>query len=190
MAPQNATDDGRTDTKRFTDDVSGDELIEGDRIAPALIPHSPNIDVGEPVAAHMAGRFDEDDDRTFEVRTIISRERRPWGDVQNALVYDPDADLLIRLSGHTGSAAMNQKERDWKVRDIGEKMVVNDMWDGDLRDVADEESYVKQWVEVLSQDLAHDHARDDIQSFGGDKMTLCDHQGREATVQYHLEATD
>jgi len=189
MTQQNTTDaaDGRTDTERFTDGVSADELIEGDRIAPALIPHSPTIDVGEPVADHMAARPDGDDDRTFEVRTIISRERRPWGDVQNGLVYDPDADLLIRLSGHTSSGAMTQKERDWKVRGVGDTMVVDDMWDVELPDVADEDSYVRQWVEVLSQDLAHGHARDDIQSFGGDKMTLCDHQGREVKVQYHLE---
>lgn len=195
MAQNDATtaDENRDETKRFDRDLSADELIEGDRIDPALIPHSPKIDVGEPVARHQPQRYDAEDDRTFSVRLIVSRESRSYGDVQDALVYDPNADLFVRISGHTNSGAMNQKERDWKVRDIGREVVVDDVWDVEIPDLSDHETereYVEEWVEILFDGLAHGDEYEEMQSFSGKTFELRDWEDREAKIQYHLETDE
>lgn len=189
MAQQIAADGGNErDNKRFTDDVSLADVIEGDRVDPALIPHSPNIEVGDRVAANVPKQYDDTDERTFSVRLIAGGEDRR-GDVQTALVYDPEADLFARLGGHTSSGAMSQAERDWKVRDVGSEVVVADAWDIDIPDLeedGDELEFVEEWV-----DIAFDNARygDDIAElveFDGKKFTFRDYDNREARVQYEL----
>ncbi|QCC57260.1 hypothetical protein [Natrinema thermotolerans] len=187
----------RNDTKRFDGEFGLDEVIEGDRIDPAMIPRSPNIEIGETVARHLPNptrpEDGETDDREFTVR-IIARGSDRYNDVQTALVYDPEADLFARLGGHTSSGAMNQAERDWKVRDVGSEVAVTDTWDVEIPDLEGfnqtEREFIDEWVE-----LAFDNARygDDIAelvNFDGKTFRFRDHDNREATIQYELVTGD
>lgn len=194
MAENIHADGGRTETKRFEDDLALDEVIEGDRIDPALIPHSPMIEVGAEVAAHLARMNDGDDERTFSVRLIASG-KDSWGSVQTALVYDPEADLFARLGGHTKSGAMNQAERDWKVRDVGRDIEIVDQWDVDIPDLEEfgeaEEEFVAEWADILFGNIRHgDEAGDEIDMFDGKTFQLRDYDGRRAKVQYELVADE
>lgn len=190
MATQTSADGGRTANKRFSDDVSADNLAEGDRIAPELIPRSPEIEVGEDIAPHLARQYDEDEDRTFSVRLVAAGEDR-WGDVQTALIYDPDADLYIRLSGHTSSGAMNQIERDWKVRDIGREIVVEDVWNVEMQDFADDydnpQTFVEEWVEIMADNIRGGEMPAELVRFDGKTFKLEDWDNRVANVQYTLQ---
>jgi len=183
-------DDGRTEPERFDDALDASELIEGDRIDPALIPRSPKISIGEPVAVHLPRRRDDDDDRTFDVR-LVARGSDSYDDVQTALVYDPDADLFLRLSGHTSSGAWNQKERDWKVRDIGRNVEIVDQWDVEIPDLEKfgetPEEFVAEWAEMLFDNIRYgDEAGDEIDLFDGKNFQLRDYDGRRARVEYEL----
>lgn len=126
-------------TQRFEDDLDLAAVNEGDRIDPALIPRSPKIDVGENVAQHIPqpNPPENEDDRTFSVRLIAHGYRDQYQDVQSALVYDPEADLFARISGHTNSGAWNQKERDYKVLDVGRDVEIVDQWDVVVPDLED-----------------------------------------------------
>lgn len=188
---QKTTTDGGTErgTKRFSEDLSLADVQVGDRIDPQLVPRSPHIEVGEPVAKHLASRPDEDDDRTFSIRLIVSGYRDSYQNVQAALVYDPEADLFARLTGHTSGGAMSQKERDWKVRDVGREMVVVDQWDVEIPDLGDESEaeYVAEWVEIMADGWRHGDDYEDLERYDDKAFRLRDYDGRTAKVQYELE---
>lgn len=191
MAQQNATADGGTDRKptRITDDLSLADVHEDDRIDPALVPRSPEIDVGDPVTAHLPRQANPDDDRTYSVRLVARGEDR-WGDVQTALVYDPEADLFARLGSHTASGAMNQKERDWKVRDVGRDVVVTDTSDVEIPDLPDDEtpeSFVAEWVDIAFTNARHGDDIPELEKFDGKRFRLRDWDDRTAWVTYQLE---
>lgn len=193
MVEQTTADGGRTDTTRFDESISADELIEGDRIDPDLIPRSPEIDVGASVARHIPRHngAQNDDGRTYDVRLIAHGYRDQYQDVQVALVYDPEAELFVRLHGHTSSGAMNQLERDWKVGSVGSEIVVDDVWDVEIPDLEEfgetDEEFVTEWVSIVFDELRHGSDIEDLRKFDGKKFTLRDHDGRQARVQYHLE---
>lgn len=183
-------------TQRFEDNLDLGAVSEGDRIDPALIPRSPNIDVGENVAQHLARANgpENDDERTYSVRLIAGGSDR-FDDVQSALVFDPEAGLFARLSGHTNSGAWNQKERDWKVRDVGHDVEIVDQWDVDIPDLEPfgetEEEFVAEWADILFGNIRHgDAPGDEIDQFGGEKFQLRDYDGRRARVQYKLVTKD
>ncbi len=183
------TDSASDTTTRFENDVDLAAATEGDRIAPELIPRSPAIDVGESVSRHTQTREPgETDDRTYSVRLVVSRSDS-YDDVQDALVYDPESELFARLSGHTSSGAWNQKERDWKVRDIGADVELVDAWDIQIPDLDDydetPEEFVAEWMDILFDNAAFgDDIGGEIEDFSG--KTLRDFDNRRADVEYTL----
>lgn len=181
------------DTKRFETDLDLADATEGDRIDPAIVPRSPKIDVGESVSRHSQTPNDpeNEDDRTFSVRLVAHGYRDQYQDVQTALIYDPDADLFARISGHSSSGAWNQAERDYKVRDIGREVEIVDEWDVDIPDLDQfddtEEGFVAEWAEMLFDKIRHgEPAGDEIDGFDGKKFQLRDYDGRRARVEYEL----
>lgn len=179
-------------TQRFEDNLSLSAVSKGDRIDPALIPRSPKIDVGEMVARHIPKHNppENEDERTYSVR-LIAHGSDSYDDVQTALVYDPEADLFARLSGHTNSGAWNQKERDYKVRDVGQDVEIADQWDVEVPDLEEfgetEEEFVTEWADILFGNIRHgDEPGDELQEFDGKKFRLRDYDGRTARVQYEL----
>lgn len=179
-------------TQRFTTNFSLTAASEGDRIAPELIPSSPEMEVGDRVSRHTARPEDREqpDERTFSVRLVVSRSDS-YDDVQTALVYDPEADLFARLGGHTSSGAWNQKERDWKVRDIGSDVEVVDAWDISIPDLDDfdqaPEEFVAEWMDMLFGNAAFgDDISQQVESFDGNTLTLRDFDSRTAKVEYQL----
>jgi hypothetical protein len=184
-------------TQRFEDDLDLSAATDGDRIDPALIPRSPKISVGENVAHHLAHANDpeDEDNRTFSVRLVAHGYRDQYQDVQSALVYDPEADLFARISGHTNSGAMNQKERDYKVRDVGRDVDVVDQSDVEVPDLDEfdqtEEEFVAEWNEMLFDNIRYgDEPGDELQEFDGKQFRLRDYDGRSARVQYELVTED
>ena len=184
-------------TQRFEDDLDLTAVSEGDRIDPALIPRSPKIDVGENVAHHLAqpNGPENEDDRTFSVRLVAHGYRDQYQDVQSALVYDPEAGLFARISGHTNSGAWNQKERDYKVRDVGRDVEIADQWDVEIPDLDEfgetEGEFVAEWADILFDNIRYgDEPGDELQEFDGKKFRLRDYDGRSARVQYELITED
>jgi len=184
-------------TQRFEDDLDLSAVNEGDRIDPALIPRSPKIDVGENVARHLAKHNpqENEDDRTFSVRLVAHGYRDQYQDVQSALVYDPEADLFARISGHSNSGAWNQKERDYKVRDVGRDVEIVEQWDVEIPDLDEfgetEEEFVTEWADILFDNIRYgDEPGDEIDQFDGKKFQLRDYDGRRARVQYELVTED
>lgn len=193
---QKATADGGNGrkTKRYDDEFTLADAIEGDRIAPELIPRSPDIDVGERVERHKARPKDPEnpDDREFTVRLIAHGYRDQYQDVQSALIYDPKAELFARVTGHSSSGAWTQKERDYKVREIGREVVVKDAWDIDIPDIEDfdetPEEFVDVWVEMVFDNAAYgDDVSHELVKFDDKKFSLRDADGRSARVHYSLE---
>jgi len=184
-------------TQRFEADLDLSAVSEGDRIDPALIPNSPLIHAGEPVAQHIPKHnpADNEDDRTFSVRLIAHGYRDQYQNVQSALIYDPGADLYARISGHTYSGAMNQKERDYKVRDVGRDVEIVDQCDVEIPDLngfdETEEEFVAEWADILFDNIRYgDEPGDEIDQFDGKTFQLRDHDGRRARVQYELVTED
>ena len=176
---------------RITDTLSLAEIEVGDRIDPTLVPRSTEIEVGERIQ-NVTPAGELDGGRTYDVRLIAEADRFN-NDVIDALVYDPDAGLFARLSGHTNSAAWSQKEADWKVRDVGDDAALLDCWDVAVHDRPDGETepeYVAEWLEILVNGRAHGEFLSEVEQFNGDTMTLRDADGRRATLQYELVTED
>jgi len=190
------SDSANGSMQRFETELTLADARVGDRIAPELVPRSADFDVGDSVAPHHQHRNPEEvDNRTFSVRTVLRAETGQFGHVQSALVYDPEADLFARLSGHTSSGAMSQAERDWKVRDIGVEMSVVDVSDAEIPDLEDfdetPEEFVREWVDTLIGNARYgDDIGAEVQRFDGKSMQLRDYDNRSAWVQYELVAEE
>lgn len=145
------TTDDRTETKRFTTDsapFTAADLIEDDRIEPALVAR---------VMDGLGERRSADPDAAptqLAEATITDR----YDDVHRAILVDGESGVLVRASRHDSQSAWTQKEADWKVRALGERVTVdsaevkqdgNDEWDVD--DVAGE---AERWANVVLQDRA------------------------------------
>ena len=192
MSEMVPTDGGRTEPKRFTESIDADELIEGDRVAVELIPRNYVVDVGDNVSGYST-KLDPtgDDDRTFDVRLVAHGYRDQYQNVQSALVYDPEAELFIRLTGHSNSGAMSRKERAWTVREIGKEVIVEDVWDIEIPDIDDfdetPEEFVKVWTSVVFDMAMHgDDITNELVKYDDKKFTLRDADGRSARIHYSL----
>ena len=144
---QNAAD--RTETKRFDDEeFDATDLIVGDRIDPSLVARTLDS---------LGTTWQPDDDATptqLAEATITDR----MDDVHSAILVDAETGRLVRASRHDSNSAWNQKGADWKVRAVGDRVVVedaeverdgNDEW-GDA-DAAEE---AERWVNLVLQDSA------------------------------------
>lgn len=193
MVPTNMTQTEQTDPRRWTDELRLEEASVEDRIEPILIPRIHEFDVGDRVHDQSTRPLngDETDDRTFDVRLVAHGYNGSWQDVQNALVYDPESNLFARLSGHTSSGAMNQLERDYKIRELGQDIAVVDQWDVDIPDLNEfgesEEEFVAEWVDILFDNIRHgEQPGDEIDQFEGKTFQLRDYDNRYATIKYEL----
>lgn len=183
-------------TKRYENNLDLSTASEGDRIDPVLIPNSPETDVGERVAYHTPNPNPQNkDDRTYSVRLIAHGHRDQYRDIQSALIYDSDADLFARISGHTHSGAWTQQERDYKVREVGRDVQIVDQWDVEIPDLDEfgetAEEFIATWAAMLFDKVRHGEVPgDELQEFNGQKFCLYDYDGRRARVQYALAMGD
>ncbi len=180
-------DGGRTDTKRHTNEFTADELLEGDRIDPKLV-------------APLGHDIEDDPTRTYQranghpgyqLRTIIETTGG-HNDVQSAILFDPDTETFVRVSGHTSSAAWSQKERDWKVRGLGTSVALDSLleleYGPDDANRYDDEEYVAEWLDILFGNAAYgDDITDEVEQFKGTTVTVRDYDGRRAEATITLE---
>mgnify|MGYP000229247308 CR=1 FL=1 len=145
-----ATND-RTETRRFGGEsapFTAADLIEGDRIDPALVARTLKA-LGE----RRSARPDAPGTQLAEATTTDRRD-----DIHTAILVDGETGVLVQASRHDTQNAWTQKEADWKVREIGERVVVesaevaqdgNDEWDADNATEA-----AGAWANVVLQDRA------------------------------------
>jgi hypothetical protein len=182
MAP-NATDaDARTDSKRFTDGVDATELIEGDRIAPQLVART----LGQ-LGDRRSAREDAPDTQLVAITIIDTMQ-----DVYSALLADPETGTIVRAGRHDSQSAWTQQEADWTVREVGTRVVVEDVHELRLADndgpVDDDREWVQDWVEVVIGDKAsgHDDYSDELE-LDSSTLTLQDADRRKAVATISLE---
>lgn len=165
------TTDDRTETKRFTTDsapFTAADLIEGDRIEPAIVAR---------VMDGLGERRSADPDAAptqLAEATITDR----MDDVHSAILVDGETGVLVRASRHDSQSAWSQKEADWKVRELGEQVTVesaevaqdgNDEWDD-----TDAAAEAEAWANVVLQDRAQGATdyEDELTLEGRSSLTL------------------
>ena len=151
MAQQTDADDGRTETKRFDADAELDatDLVVGDRIDPSL------------VASTMDGlgtrRSPAPDAATTQLAEATITNC--MDDVHSAILVDGETGVMAIASRHDSQSAWTQREADWKVRAVGERVAVTDadveQDENDEWADADEEAEAERWANVVLQDRAH-----------------------------------
>jgi len=180
-------DDGRTETKRFVDDVSGEELIVGDRIDTRLVART----FGQLGTRIKPSHPNEEPEPKTQLVQIT--RTNDMDDVHRALLADTETGTIIRAGRHDSQSAWSQKEADWKVYEIGTSVTVDE--DVDLTvaeqddDPEDEQKYVQHWVDIVIEDTAngHDDYNDERALVGGPTLKLRDMDGREAYAPITLE---
>lgn len=185
MEQNNASDEGRTENKRFTDSVDAEKLIVGDRIAPQLVASTPG-QLGEIIKpSHPEG------DNPPKTQLVRITQTKGLDDTHSAILADPETGVMVRASCHDSSSAWSQKERDWKVHDIGTDVSVTEVHDVEYAEndeTGDDNEYVQGWAEIVLVDKANGHFdySDEI-SLGGSTLKLRDVDGRKATATISLE---
>jgi hypothetical protein len=184
---QNATaDDAQREPTRFDEDVNGDDLIEGNRIARDLVAH--HVDqLGSAIQYDPHG--DLPDAQLVRVTPTSS-----FDDVHSAILLDPETETFVRASRHDSQQAWTQKEADWKVRGVGTTVAVDEVQD--LERPADEtdeteQQFVQHWAEILFDDVRFtggDRDTHDQMELDGTTLKLRDHDGRKAMATISLEA--
>lgn len=188
MADQTDADDGRTDTKRFSDDVDASDLIEGDRIAPKLVARD-TMQLGKPL--YRQSSPDEPDEPDTQLVQVTAT--RDMDDTHTAILLDPETDTFIRAGRHDSQAAWSQKEADWKVRDIGSEVVVDEVTDLERpKDEQDDdaERYAQEWVSTIFDEIRYTGGDDDFHDerrVEGTGLHLRDYDGRELWANISLE---
>jgi hypothetical protein len=185
---QNATadDDAQRETERFDENVSGDELIEGDRIATELVAH--HVD-----QLGSAIQYDPHGDLP-DAQLIRVTATRSLDDVHSAILLDPETETLVRASRHDSQQAWSQKEADWTVRGVGTTVAVEEVHDLERPDNETDETeqqYVQTWAEILFDDVrvtGGDRDTHDEMELDGTTLKLRDHDGRKALATISLEA--
>jgi hypothetical protein len=185
---QNATadDDAQRETTRFDEDVSGDGLIEGDRIATELVARHAD-QLGSPIQYDPHGDLPD-------AQLVMVTAIRSLDDVHSAILLDPEAETFVRATRHDSQQAWSQKEADWTVRGAGTTVAVDEVHDLERPDdEADEpeQQYVQTWAEILFDDVRYtDGDRDthDEMELDGTTLKLRDHDGRKALATISLEA--
>jgi hypothetical protein len=144
---QNA-DDGRTETKRFVDDVSGEELIPGDHIDTRLVART----FGQLGTRIKPSHPNEEPEPKTQLVVITQFDR--YDDVHRALLADPETGTIIRASRLDSQSAWSQKEADWTVYELGTSVTVDDNVDLAVTeqddDPDDEKKYVQHWVDMTA----------------------------------------
>jgi len=183
-----SADGGRTETKRFDDDEQFDatDLIEGDRIDPSLAARTPG-QLGQTI---KPSHPESDPQPTTKLVTVT--QMNTLDDVHTAILVDGETGTMVRASRHDSSSAWNQKEADWKVRDVGTKVVVEDVHELTLADndnaVDDEAAYIQEWANVVLGDMAAGHFEyQDDGKMNGRTLTLSDHDGRKGMATITLK---
>lgn len=187
MAQNQTESDARTETERFDEDVSAAGLIEGDRIDRNLVARHPD-QVGSPIR-----RTTPDEDPFPDIQLVAVTATDRMHDVHHALLLDPETGTFIRASRTDRQQAMNQAEADWKVRDIGSKIVVEEV--SDLERPENEQGqeahdYVQEWIEIVFDEIRHTGGDPSIQDeleLTGTTLKLADYDGRKAYATISLE---
>jgi len=187
MSQMMSADGGRTETKRFDDEqFDATDLIEGDRIDPALVATVP-----EQLGEHIKPVHPEQD--TPPVTQLAAASAiNTMDDVHSAILVDGETGTMVRASRHDSSSAMSQKEADWKVRDVGTKVVVEDVHELTLGDnddpTEDDVEYIEGWADIVLGDMAAGHFdyADDVK-MNGRTLTLSDFDGRKGMASISLE---
>jgi len=184
---QSQSDDGRTETNRFVDDVSGDELIVGDRIDTRLVART----FGQLGTRIKPSHPNEEPEPKTQLVQIT--QTKFLDDVHRALLADTETGTIIRASRHDSQSAWSQKEADWTVHETGTSVTVDE--DVDLTvaeqdtEPEDAQQYVQHWASVVIEDTAngHDDYNDERALVGGTTLKLRDMDGREAYATITLE---
>jgi len=184
---QSQSDDGRTETKRFADDVSGAELIVGDRIDTRLVARTFG-QLGTRIKPSHPN--EEPEPKTQLVKITRTND---MDDYHRALLADTETGTIIRASRHDSQSAWSQKEADWTVHETGTSVTVDE--DVDLTvaeqdtEPEDAQQYVQHWASVVIEDTAngHDDYNDERALVGGTTLKLRDMDGREAYATITLE---
>jgi hypothetical protein len=151
MSETITADGGRTDTKRFDaddDTISATDLIVGDRIDPAL------------VASTMDGLGRTRSPAPDAVPTQLAEatETDRMDDVHTAILVDGETGRMVIASRHDSQSAWSQKEADWKVRDVGNRVAVTDaeIARDDNNELSDADPIVEAdaWANIVLQDRA------------------------------------
>jgi hypothetical protein len=183
MAHKAAADgDGpRTETTRHTTEISADDLIEGDRIARELVARHPD-ELGEPINQHRHDR-EHTDTCLLRVTQIDGMD-----DTHSAVLIDPETGTMVRATRHDRQSAWTQSEADWSVCEVGQRPVVEEVYELRLssRDdpVDDETDYIEGWAEVVLPDIADQYS--DIRAMDGRTLRLEDIDGRRALAKISL----
>lgn len=180
MKQKTDADDGRTETKRFDDEeFDATDLIEGDRIDPSLV--ASTID--------GLGVFHAGGDRSTSTQLAEATITNSMDDVHSAILVDGESGLLVRASRHDSQSAWNQKEADWKVRELGTRVAVTDAevaTDGNEEwDDIDAASEAEGWANLVLGDRARGESdyNDDLTLEGCSSLTLYEPYG---AVRVHV----
>jgi len=172
--------DRRTETNRFTDDdtIEVSDLIEGDRVDPALVAGSIEI-LGETDLARPDAP---------PTQLAVATATRGLDDVHTAILVDGESGHMAVASRHDSQSAWTQREADWKIRSVGTRIDVTDAEiDSDPNDEWDEESAddgAEAWANTVLQDRACGYTdyEDEIRLTGRSSMKL--YEPWETTTVY------
>lgn len=187
--PKSQTDDSRTETKRFTDDVAGNDLIVGDQIDKRLVAQT----FGQ-LGNQKKSSYPEDDHTEPKTQLVAITMIDRYDDVHRALLADTDSGIIIRASRHDSQSAWSQTEADWTVREVGSTVTAETVHELSLSarddDPEDAMEYVQGWIDVVIGDLknGHDEYTDECSLVSG-SLKLRDTDGREALATISLEDT-
>lgn len=189
MANQTSTADGGTEREptRYEDEISGADLIEGDRIDPRLVARHPD-QLGAPIRRTQPNEEDFPDTQLVVVTALDTMQ-----DVHSALLFDPETDTFVRAGKHDSQSAWTQAEADWTVREVGEEVVVEEVHDlerpeGERDENADE--YAQHWVEIVFADVRFTGGDPDVsdeRELDGTTLKLRDVDGRKLLASISLE---
>jgi len=186
MVQNTATDDGRTETKRFDDSLDGESVIEGDRIDTKLVARTLG-QLGQPRQS-----------KGPDTEVVQMTQTRDLDDVRRALLFIPETGQWLRAGRHDSNSAWSQKEADWTVYASGD---VVETTEGeveslpDSEDVNDTDKWVSGWVDIVLDELSYDaengasrpSVSDEIKLAGSSTLHLRDADGREAYATISLE---
>ena len=185
MKQNTDADDGRTDIKRFSgEEADVGDLVEGDRIDPPLVASTMD-GLGERRSA------DPDAGVTQLAEATITNR---MDDVHRAVLVDGETGVMAIASRHDPQSAWSQKEADWKVHAIGDRVAISDAEvaqdeDGEWDDVDDVASEVEAWANVVLQDRAvgaTDYA-DELTLEGSSSLVLNNPWGAKVYATIELE---
>jgi len=182
--------ESRTEPKRFDADADAafdaTALIEGDRVDPALVAATTNA-----LGPTRSAARDAPPTQLAEATITHGRD-----DVHSAILVDGESGRFVAASRHDKNAAWTQKEADWKVRAVGDRVAVtdatieedgNDEW---LADRAAEDA--EHWANVVLQEVARgaEEFVDELTLDGRDSLRLREPYGPtvvDARIRFEVD---